>query len=415
MRPAAVPAPSGVGVFNGRHVLAELGGIDAEVLDDEPFLRHAVEDALARAGATVGEVISKEFDPPGVTVLALLSESHASLHTYPLAGSAFVDVFTCGDRADPELAARLLAEALGARSIQTRTIQRGKQAPVAEPLAPGLTREWRVDEVIWTGRTDYQDVMIAATAQGVALFCDNDRQSTQLSQLVYHEALLVPALLLAERRDRVLVIGSSEGVVSQISVAAGARQVDHVDIDRECVRACARHLPYGYDLDELARAERGEGPVRMHYADGWQFVADAVRDGERYDIVLVDLPDESVRPAQHNRLYGVDYLTMCRSLLESGGVVVGQAGCPTLWRNDTLVGSLRRFNEVFATVAYYGSDEHEWAFLFGRADALPDTTGRMVEQLPVCRYRPESIDAEALRANAMPPYHVRHLRPAGGG
>ena len=55
-------------------------------------------------------------------------------------------------------------------------------------------------------------------------------------------------------------------------MSAGATHVDHVDIDREAVRLCAEHLPYGYTVDELLRAERGLGPVAMHYCDGWDFV-----------------------------------------------------------------------------------------------------------------------------------------------
>src|ERR1044071_8170653 len=116
-----------VGLFAGQHVLAELSGVSADLLDDEQFLRHALGEALTQANATVLEVISKQFDPQGVTVLALLSESHASIHTYPEVGSVFVDVFTCGTKAKPALAVQLLAEALGAASTRTDMISRGNR------------------------------------------------------------------------------------------------------------------------------------------------------------------------------------------------------------------------------------------------------------------------------------------------
>jgi S-adenosylmethionine decarboxylase len=114
-----------VGLFAGQHVLAELSGVSADLLDDEQFLRHALGEVLTQADATVLEVISKKFDPQGVTVLALLSESHASIHTYPEVGSVFVDVFTCGTRAKPALAVQLLADALGAAHVSTDTVTRG--------------------------------------------------------------------------------------------------------------------------------------------------------------------------------------------------------------------------------------------------------------------------------------------------
>jgi S-adenosylmethionine decarboxylase len=112
--------------FLGHHVLAEFEGVDPGPLDDVDFLLATLQSALRAAGATVCDVVSKQFVPQGVTVIALLSESHASLHTYPELGSVFLDVFTCGERADPELAMKLLAEALGARSTRITTIQRGR-------------------------------------------------------------------------------------------------------------------------------------------------------------------------------------------------------------------------------------------------------------------------------------------------
>jgi diaminopimelate decarboxylase/spermidine synthase len=272
---------------------------------------------------------------------------------------------------------------------------------IVEPLAPGLTRNWRLSAVICEVRTEFQDLVIGRTEQGVALFSDGERQSTEFSQLVYHEALLVPALLLADRIERVLVIGSGEGVVSQLAVSAGATHVDHVDIDREAVRLCAQHLPYGYTMDELLRAERGLGPVTVHYCDGWGFVD---RSTVSYDIVVVDLPDERTEPAQHNRLYDVRFLERCRRI---AGVVVGQAGCPTLWRNESLQWSWQRFHETFGTVVYFGSDEHEWAFLSGLSGAVRDPIAAMSARLPTLAYRPCTIDADSLVACTVPPKALR--------
>lgn len=273
---------------------------------------------------------------------------------------------------------------------------------IVEPLAPGMTRNWSISEVICRARTDYQDLVIGRTEQGIALFSDDERQSTEFSQLVYHEALLVPAMLLAAKIDRVLVIGSGEGVVSQMAVAAGAAHVDHIDIDREAVRLCAEHLPYGYTFAELHSAERALGPITMHYRDGWDFVDQCT---EPYDIVVVDLPDERSEPAQHNRLYEGEFLRRCR---EIGQVVVDQAGCPTLWRNETLRKSWQRFHETFGTVVYFGSDEHEWAFLTGLSGPVhSDPVALMAARLPSLAYRPQTIDADTLVASTVAPKALR--------
>ncbi len=70
-------------------------------------------------------MIDKHFTPHGVTVLALLAESHASIHSYPERGAMFVDVFTCGDSADAEYAVRLLCKELAASEATVQTVIRG--------------------------------------------------------------------------------------------------------------------------------------------------------------------------------------------------------------------------------------------------------------------------------------------------
>ncbi|MGI5131140.1 adenosylmethionine decarboxylase [Pseudonocardia sp. CA-107938] len=391
----------------GRHVLAELSGVDADLLDDAATLRTLLTDALVAAGARVLQVVDERFHPQGATVVAVLAESHASLHTWPEHGRAHVDVYTCGDSADPVKAVHLLAGSLHAGQVHVEVVERGGgPRVVTEPISAGVTRRWALGTVRHAGRTDYQDVLIADTTHGVTLFCDDERQSAADTQLVYHEALFGPAALLADHRDRVLVIGSSEGVVSQLALAAGARVVDHVDIDRDCVRACAQHLPYGYTPTQLDAAERGDGPVRVHYADGLRFVEDCQAS---YDVVVVDLPDE--RPdqpdAQLNRLYTVPFLKRCADLLTDGGVVVSQAGSPAMWRDGTLRAAWHRFHDVFAQVVPYVSDEHEWAFLCGRRVAVPDPAGLMIDRLGDISWRPTSLDAAALRARTVAPMRVR--------
>lgn len=398
--------------FSGRHVLAEMRGVDPALLNDADFLSGAVRSAVTRVGATVCEVVSHRFEPNGVTVVALLAESHASVHTYPEFGALFADVFTCGERADPERAVRLLAEALGCDRVLLSTVDRGRGGAVSERLGAGLSRRWEISDVLFEAHTGFQNLLIARTGEGVALFCDDERQSTEASQLIYHEALLVPAMLLAERTRRVLIIGSSEGVLSRIAADEGA-EVDHVDIDRVAVRACAEHLPYGYTPETLKAAERGQGPIRVHYQDGWEFVAGS--DGG-YDLVLIDLPDEDPAAAEqspgkspepHDRLYSTGFLRRCAGLLTPEGVVASQAGCAVKGRNDTLIRAWQRFGEVFGTTVYYGSDEHVWSFLSGRLDEVADPVAVMTERLGKLRYRPETIDAEALRGNTVPPLGIR--------
>ena len=87
----------------GKHCVAELYGCDHSILDNEKVLRELIQESIDVAGATLLEISSHKFEPQGVTIVALLSESHISIHTWPEDGSAALDVFTCGS-STPDLA-----------------------------------------------------------------------------------------------------------------------------------------------------------------------------------------------------------------------------------------------------------------------------------------------------------------------
>ncbi len=83
--------------FKGKHFIASYTGCDASALTDVDALIKAMEEAVGCSGATILDSSHYVFPGNGLTMVFLLSESHASIHTYPEFGSCFIDLFTCGD------------------------------------------------------------------------------------------------------------------------------------------------------------------------------------------------------------------------------------------------------------------------------------------------------------------------------
>lgn len=108
----------------GRHCIYELQGGDPYLLDNEAFIKEAVSNAADASGATLLGLISHKFEPQGVTAVALLSESHISIHTWPEHGYAAIDAFTCGEHTNPEAACRSLREALKATAGSMKLLSR---------------------------------------------------------------------------------------------------------------------------------------------------------------------------------------------------------------------------------------------------------------------------------------------------
>tara|TARA_B100000945_G_scaffold234515_1_gene190697 strand:+ start:93 stop:527 length:435 start_codon:yes stop_codon:yes gene_type:complete len=113
-----------------KHLLLELYRCDYEKLNDESFLRCNLNRAAKLANATVLNLISNKFQPQGVTAIALLAESHISIHTWPESNYSAVDIFTCGHNMLPELASQYLIEALQAEEHSLRVIERNPPVEV---------------------------------------------------------------------------------------------------------------------------------------------------------------------------------------------------------------------------------------------------------------------------------------------
>jgi S-adenosylmethionine decarboxylase len=109
----------------GRHVISELWGCNAEKLNDMKFIEETFVDAALRSGAEVREVAFHKFAPHGVSGVVIISESHLTIHSFPEHGYASVDVYTCGDRIDPNVAANFIAEALEAETRENVELPRG--------------------------------------------------------------------------------------------------------------------------------------------------------------------------------------------------------------------------------------------------------------------------------------------------
>ena len=117
-----------------KHLLLELYRCDYEKLNDESFLRCTLNRAAKLAKATVLNLISNKFEPQGVTAIALLAESHISIHTWPESNYSAVDIFTCGQNMLPELASQYLIEALKAEEHFLRVIDRNPPAAVHKQM-----------------------------------------------------------------------------------------------------------------------------------------------------------------------------------------------------------------------------------------------------------------------------------------
>ena len=109
-------------VFAGTHLIIEV--VDGHGLDDEARIQQAFRDCVEECGATLLHIHTHKFSPQGVSGVAVLAESHISVHTWPEIGYGAFDVFMCGD-AEPWKAVGVLSKAFGTSDVRVKELLRG--------------------------------------------------------------------------------------------------------------------------------------------------------------------------------------------------------------------------------------------------------------------------------------------------
>jgi S-adenosylmethionine decarboxylase len=110
--------------FAGMHIIVDL--YDADYLDDIERVEVVIRECIKQCGAHLLHIHLHHFTPNnGVTGVAVLSESHISVHTWPERNFAAFDIFMCGD-SQPELAIEILKNRFNAKKVISTIKKRGE-------------------------------------------------------------------------------------------------------------------------------------------------------------------------------------------------------------------------------------------------------------------------------------------------
>ncbi len=107
----------------GVHLIVDLHG--AEGLDDIDLIDATLRRCVDAAQATLLHMHLHHFQPNGVSGVAVLAESHISIHTWPDMSYAALDVFMCG-KASPDACIPVLRKAFKAKRVEVSEILRGQ-------------------------------------------------------------------------------------------------------------------------------------------------------------------------------------------------------------------------------------------------------------------------------------------------
>jgi spermidine synthase len=226
-----------------------------------------------------------------------------------------------------------------------------------EPLSGNTTLLIRINAIHAVKRSKYQTIIIADTEDyDRALILDDYIQSSYQDEHYYHESLVHPAMVTHPAPRDVLILGGGEGAtLREVLKHKTVQRAVMVDIDGDVVELSRRYLP------EMHQGSFDDPRARVVIEDGFVYVENALKTGDKYDVVIMDLTDPYSSDIA-KQLYAPEFFQKIRKILRDDGVVVTQAG-NSFFFPDAYDMVLNGVRSVFPIVAEY----EVWIPSFGYA------------------------------------------------
>jgi spermidine synthase len=214
-----------------------------------------------------------------------------------------------------------------------------------EPAGRSFKLLLKVLKVYAVEKSPYQEIVFAELdGFGKALIIDNFIQSTEADEVLYHELLVHPAMVLHPEPSRVLIIGGGEGAtLREVLKHNTVKEAVMVDIDPVVVEFSKKYL------EHMHQGSFNDPRSRVLIMDGFKYVAEA--PDKYFDVAIMDLTDpyagEAAKP-----LYSEGFYRSVKRILSDNGVLVTQAGSSYFYTSeyDYVASNIRR---VFKYMAEY--------------------------------------------------------------
>lgn len=332
----------------GNQILAEFFRCSANILNDSDALERILAGGIEACGLGLVSLNSHCYDPIGITSIAVISESHIAIHTYPEAHHASVDIFTCsrGNEKSQHLL-HYLEEKLMPATTRVVEVSRGNPLEVSrtnwitdDNSATGFDVRYRVDRELFSGLSRYQDIKVIENQDfGRMLFLDNDLQIAERDAWLYNEAMVSPVRGKLDDLSSVAILGGGDGGVLYELLKLDPGSVSVIDIDEEVIRVARTYL------ESICHSAFEDERVNIVLADVFEYL-----DGShQFDAMIYDL---TMHPESFIVMDREDYLNQLfmkmKEDLKSQGVVSLQCASEYDQKTTALVEKLlnRHFSSV---------------------------------------------------------------------
>jgi spermidine synthase len=192
---------------------------------------------------------------------------------------------------------------------------------LTEHQTKNLSMSVRVKETLYTGRSEFQEVVIADTVQfGRMLALDGVFQTSVVEEFIYHDMIVHVPMFTHPDPKRVLIIGGGDGgSAREVMRHSSIEEVKMVEIDGMVVEACKKHLP---ENSVVLREPEKYPKFELIIGDGIKYMQQA---DSYYDVIIVDCSDP-IGPGEG--LFNLAFFKDVFKALKPDGLFVQQTDSP---------------------------------------------------------------------------------------
>jgi spermidine synthase len=251
----------------------------------------------------------------------------------------------------------------------------------ADDIEVTARQQLYADPIVAAVRSDYQEIVVTERAGDVRLFLDGDLQFSSRDEHRYTEALVHPVL--SRDPERVLILGGGDGLAArEVLRHPTVREVVQVELDPAVLELASTRLA------DLNAGALSDPRVDVVVEDAFRWLRRA--DGERFDAVVVDMPDPDTPVL--GRLYSTEFYGLVSAVLAPDGLVTVQAGSPystptAFWRTVSTVSSAGLAATPYHVhVPSFG----DWGFVLAEPGEIPPAPA-LSPQAPPLRFLDRAV------------------------
>ncbi|MCX8057329.1 MAG: adenosylmethionine decarboxylase [Ignavibacteria bacterium] len=333
----------------GTQHIAEFIECKKTFLNDPEKLEQIIRNAIEYSGLHFEKIITHKFNPIGVTLLAIISESHIGLHTYPEAGHLSLDVFTCSHPSKQLKLIDYLQKVLKPKSIKIAEITRGNPIEFKQDdwltsrTEYGFEVRYHVKKVLYSDKSQYQFIDVIENEHfGKMLFLDKDLQISEADADAYSYAMINPVLKRKKKLKNVLILGGGDGGLLNYVLKYNPERVTLVEIDESVIDVSKKYLK------KICGNAFSDKRVNLIIQDALQFLKST---REKFDVILYDLTmhPESFIKVEREKFLDEVFSDIYR-ILNRGGIATFQVSSE--YDKVTLRLIQRLFRKHFKNVNY---------------------------------------------------------------